>query len=1133
MRPPIVRVVGLLTLAVVVALLSGTSQAGRPFTPVQPDPVLEPWRWRSFPEIKGLGLQCMTQDGEGRMWFGVDDGVRVFDGTDWATHSDEAGLLGGGASALCVTKAGIVYAGTSVGVFRHDGGQWHHVFPRVAGLPWPVLDLLEAADGSLWVATEWGAVRLDGTRAEVYTTRAAGRALEMLAPGITVISVPDHIAPRRSWARGVGAGTLGNLVWIVAPGGPAESAGVSVGDRIESVGGRLWTSWRQLVGPPGTSVDLSLDRTGAGNPLQVSLNRTTMSGGYLDFPVYDVYQDRGGAVWLGLMDGEIVRFDRDAATWRRYGEEDGLAIGHSPRIIQTRDGTIWTASGHGLKGVNRLTPPAGPGRDGGLWTTVELRGMGGDDHNYSLLETADGILWIGGNKGYLHAYRDGVWHVYHPPQIPLAEAYVSGLLNTADGALWIAGQGQEAVRLDYVTPCWTSYEGLLYQCEGPNGATWFLSSDGSVVRRTGDSWVRFGRNDGLMGSPVALIATGEGNIWAAGSHDGKASTARFTGSAWTRFEHPELSWGIDHRSVFEASDGTVWFGGGALYRFGGPRADSPSVPDKLASAYSEVLYTAPDGALWVGHRRYGVFRHRDGVWSHHDVKDGLADNRVQSILQTRDGSVWVSTAKGASRFDGTTWTTSVLPPELGSGQLIQSDDGALWLNQGATAWYSRAMPGFLRSDAEQYDMWTLRYEPDLAPPETEITLSLREVSQPGNTTLAWRGTDPWRSTPDGELQFSWHLAGKDWSPYSLERSHIFQALAPGEYTFQVRSRDRDFNEDPTPATLAFTVVPPVWREPWFIGLMLGVTVIIAIQAGRILLSNKWLRDANKALSTANEGMKGANEALNLERDNLQRSLEELEQTQAQLVQSEKVAALGRLVAGVLHEMNTPIGIINSGTNVAVRCLRSIREGLQSGRSADSLQADDKFQRAVSVLQENVGVAAAASGRLSKIVVGLKSFVRLDEAVFQKVDLHEGLESTLMLIEPEVRDRIDIVRAFGDLPEVACYPAEMNQVFLNLLTNAIQATPGEGTITVRTSLEREGVQIQIADTGRGIPADEQEGLFEPQFSKEGGRVKTSLGLFTSNNIIYKHGGEIRVDSTVGQGSTFTVVFPANLERAGDG
>jgi len=156
---------------------------------------------------------------------------------------------------------------------------------------------------------------------------------------------------------------------------------------------------------------------------------------------------------------------------------------------------------------------------------------------------------------------------------------------------------------------------------------------------------------------------------------------------------------------------------------------------------------------------------------------------------------------------------------------------------------------------------TTRYVPDTDPPETEITLSLDEVSQPGNTTLAWTGTDPWRSTPDAELQYAYRLNSGEWSAFSLEKSRIFELLPSGNHKFEVVARDRDFNEDPTPAVVVFTVVPPVWQEPWFIGMVIVFLSAIGLQTGRVIRRDRILRESNAALSAGNRELFSVNREL--------------------------------------------------------------------------------------------------------------------------------------------------------------------------------------------------------------------------------------------------------------------------------
>jgi signal transduction histidine kinase len=260
---------------------------------------------------------------------------------------------------------------------------------------------------------------------------------------------------------------------------------------------------------------------------------------------------------------------------------------------------------------------------------------------------------------------------------------------------------------------------------------------------------------------------------------------------------------------------------------------------------------------------------------------------------------------------------------------------------------------------------------------------------------------------------------------------------------------------------------------------------------------------------------------------IERSLNELKATQSHLVQTEKMAALGKLVAGVVHEMNTPLGAINSATDVASRCVNAIVDVLETGSSLDEIKSSQALQRALRTLPDGNRVTVDASERLSRILNSLKSFTRLDEAVIQEMDLHEGLNATLTLLEHEMLNRIELVKEYGNIPLVLCYPGDINQVFMHLLANATQAIHETGVITIRTFTDQDYVKVQIEDTGVGIPAEHLKTLFEPSFTKHGDRIKAGLGLFTCYHIIEKHHGTITIDSKVNNGSTVTIALPKDM------
>jgi signal transduction histidine kinase/nitroreductase len=268
-------------------------------------------------------------------------------------------------------------------------------------------------------------------------------------------------------------------------------------------------------------------------------------------------------------------------------------------------------------------------------------------------------------------------------------------------------------------------------------------------------------------------------------------------------------------------------------------------------------------------------------------------------------------------------------------------------------------------------------------------------------------------------------------------------------------------------------------------------------------------------------LRGANQELG-------RLLGELRTAQARLVQQAKMASLGQLVAGVAHEINTPLGAVVSNNDLFLRAFDRLRYAL--GTSAIPLS--DQVKRdldAVTVLSE---VTRLACQRITGIVRSLRTFARLDEAEVKAVDLHEGIESTLVLIAHLVKERnVSIERHYGTLPLVECHPNQINQVFMNLLVNACQAIDGRGRVTVETALERIGdherVAVAITDTGKGIPEADLERIFDPGFTTTGAGVGTGLGLSICYQIVQAHGGDSSVASTPGEGTTFRFELPLRV------
>jgi signal transduction histidine kinase len=257
---------------------------------------------------------------------------------------------------------------------------------------------------------------------------------------------------------------------------------------------------------------------------------------------------------------------------------------------------------------------------------------------------------------------------------------------------------------------------------------------------------------------------------------------------------------------------------------------------------------------------------------------------------------------------------------------------------------------------------------------------------------------------------------------------------------------------------------------------------------------------------------------------LEKALKYLEDTQARLVQSEKVASLGRLVAGIAHELNNPVGAIRSVQETAGRALTKAREALGS-MSGTSSHCED-IEKKLAVVEQANRTIGEGSLRIERIVQRLRSFARLDQAELQRINIHDSLDETISLLSHECCDRILITREYGDIPLVTCHAVHINQAILNIMTNAVEAISEKGEITVTTLTRDRKLYIRIRDTGVGIPAEDISRVFDPGFTTKGVGVGTGLGLAICYQVVADHHGEIRVESSPGRGSTFTIVLPVD-------
>jgi signal transduction histidine kinase len=264
----------------------------------------------------------------------------------------------------------------------------------------------------------------------------------------------------------------------------------------------------------------------------------------------------------------------------------------------------------------------------------------------------------------------------------------------------------------------------------------------------------------------------------------------------------------------------------------------------------------------------------------------------------------------------------------------------------------------------------------------------------------------------------------------------------------------------------------------------------------------------------------------------------------QLVESEKMASLGQLTAGIAHEINNPINFVTSNVKplkrdvqMVIDMLNQIEEiSLQDGtvddkkQKIDELKQEYDFDYLKTEIDYLINGINEGSSRTAEIVKGLRIFSRLDEDDLKKADINEGLESTLVIVNNQLDNRIDVIKQFSELPLVECYPGKLNQVFMNMISNALHAIKSRykedkgGALTISTSASDTHVLVSIKDNGTGMDENTKKKLFEPFFTTKDVGEGTGLGLSIAYNTIVKHNGSITVNSELGAGTEFIIEIP---------
>ncbi|HAK89511.1 MAG TPA: peptidylprolyl isomerase [Nitrospiraceae bacterium] len=289
--------------------------------------------------------------------------------------------------------------------------------------------------------------------------------------------------------------------------------------------------------------------------------------------------------------------------------------------------------------------------------------------------------------------------------------------------------------------------------------------------------------------------------------------------------------------------------------------------------------------------------------------------------------------------------------------------------------------------------------------------------------------------------------------------------------------------------------------------------------------------------------KQAEDILEHKNEELETAYGDLKAAQSQILQQEKMASIGQLAAGIAHEINNPVGFVMSNLNTLQKYTDKINEfvkiqsdsledaakglGIEGAKITGEIAEHKKSRKLDYIAGDSVNLireSLEGMERIKKIVQDLKSFSRVDEAERKTANINEGIESTVNIVWNELKYKATVKKEYGDIPPIKCNAGQLNQVFMNILINAVHAIEEQGEIIIKTRHEDNNIFISISDTGSGIPADKINRIFEPFFTTKEVGKGTGLGLSIAYDIVKKHNGDIIVESEVGKGTTFTVRIP---------
>ena len=891
--------------------------------------------------------------------------------------------------------------------------------------------------------------------------------------------------------------------------------------------------------------------------------------------VFALHEDQNGLLWIGTRGGGLNRFDTVSEVFTRFEHdaENRNSLSHNKIISIHRDSKnrLWLGTyGGGLNRFDMQTEQFEHFR----FHSSDSSSLS-SDRIWSLYEDRNGSLWVGTgdngvNKYDMNEERFGLYR--HRPSDPdsISQNAIWAMHASSRGPVWV-GTHAGLNRFDPITgkfqhfrhsktdPHSLSHDAVYAIYEDKQGLLWIGTTGGGLNRfdqnsgqfshfRHNPSDPHSLANDGV----ITILEDSTGVLWVGTNGGGLDKLDKSTGH-FEHFNHqPTNSYSLSQdavRAIFEDINGTLWVGTtDGLNRYNRQNKrfkryhHQPSKTDSLSHSSVKSIYQDNKGTLWVGtDGGLNKFDYKTNTFTRYQEKDGLANDVTYGIVEDDQDHLWLSTNQGLSHFDPQTErfrnydvNDGLQSNEFNLGAFTKGVDGALYF--GGINGFNRFFAANIVDDktlpvVALTDL-LLANQSVVVKPQTALTDTVDEtklapftinktINTLGQLTLNHRQNlmsfefaalhfaNPMKN------RYAYQLEGwdQDWIYTDAQnRRATYTNIPDGHYILRVKASNKDGYWQPQGKSLKIRILPPPWKTWWaytIYGLLLSGLLLAFVKSQRRKVYDE--HELN----------------LKLERKVAERTIE--------LEQAAKMASLGTLTAGVAHEINNPTNFVHvSAQNMQVALTRF--ETFLFGLVSDDADEDilNSFRQRLKPLHEHLLTIEDGTERIKAIVQDLRIFTQLNASDQKTVNITGLLLSTIHLVRTKYLEVVDFSTDFKDDPELLCYPAQLNQVFMNLIVNACDAirekqglapeSTGHGKISISCELQDNMIEILIEDDGCGMTEQTQSQLFEPFFSTKKDGEGTGLGLSISFGIVQKHGGELIVCSKLNIGTKFKVRLP---------